>query len=267
MWRLVTARRAVPNTVPVMKAAAHLLIDAGNSRLKWGLLQNRQTPFIMAGCCASQASAEALAAQWQALAQQPLAAAWVANVAGEAVAANIRSALATISPCPIHWPAAEAQAFGLQNSYAAGQLGVDRWLALIGARTRKPDTPLLVVLAGTATTLDVLSAEGRFTGGMILPGVELMHQALSRNTARLPVSKGALCALPRNTEDAIASGCLYAQAGALERVFNQQLAHQAKACCLMSGGNAAKLATLVDLPVQCIDNLVLDGLCHIALSA
>ena len=77
----------------------------------------------------------------------------------------------------------------------------------------------LVVCAGTATTIDRLDADGRFVGGVILPGFDLMRSALAGNTAQLPLAEGELRAVPTNTMDAIISGCLNAQLGAIERLF------------------------------------------------
>ncbi len=100
------------------------------------------------------------------------------------------------------------------------RLGADRWAALIGARALHPHA-CVVVTAGTATTVDLLSAAGDFLGGLILPGVELMQQALARGTAQLPLADGRFALQPRRTVDAIRSGCLQAQAGAVERMFRQ----------------------------------------------
>jgi type III pantothenate kinase len=108
-----------------------------------------------------------------------------------------------------------------------------------------------VVTAGTATTIDVLSAEGEFSGGVILPGEELMRRSLAGNTARLPMADGELVALPRCTMDAITSGCLHAQAGADPQ-------------CLLNGGAAERIAPALRIPFLLTDNLVLEGLAAIA---
>jgi len=105
----------------------------------------------------------------------------------------------------------------------------------------------------------VLDAEGNFQGGLILPGVALMCQALAANTARLPLADGRFAGLPRNTMDAIVSGCLHAQAGAVERMFEQVAAHPG-ATCLVSGGAAGQFFELLRVPRQRVDNLVLEGL-------
>jgi len=123
----------------------------------------------------------------------------------------------------------------------------------------------VVACAGTASPVDRLDAAGVFAGGLILPGFDLMRAALARNTAQLPLAEGVFCAQPRNTVDAIVSGCLQAQLGAVERMF-QEIADEADACCLLTGGSARRLAAHLKIPFQLMDNLILDGLLRFATS-
>jgi type III pantothenate kinase len=125
-----------------------------------------------------------------------------------------------------------------------------------------------VANCGTATTIDAVTADGRFLGGMILPGLGLMATSLARNTAQLPqIAQGGK--LPSgfadNTDDAILSGLLAAQAGAIEHAC---ALHQAQAC-LISGGAAAYIAPALPahLPHRLVDNIVLIGLHAAAASA
>ena len=121
--------------------------------------------------------------------------------------------------------------------------------------------PCLVVAAGTATTADVLRGDGTFLGGVILPGLDLMKRSLAENTADLPLARGRFSEAPRNTADAIESGCLLAQAGAIERAFR---AMEPGAACVLGGGAAARIASHLSIPVRLVDNLVLEGLVRIA---
>jgi type III pantothenate kinase len=116
-----------------------------------------------------------------------------------------------------------------------------------------------VVCAGTATTGDLLDAVGEICGGLILPGFDLMRAALARDTAQLPLADGQFRATPRNTMDAIVSGCLHAQAGAIERMF-ATIAAEPGAVCLLTGGGAARLVPLLSIPLKLTENLILDGL-------
>src|SRR5437899_12704171 len=100
--------------------------------------------------------------------------------------------------------------------------------------------PCFVVTAGTATTVDVLRGDGSFVGGVILPGLELMKRSLARNTAGLSLARGRFSAEPRNTADAIETGCLLAQAGAIERAFATM---EHGAACVLAGG-AGRLVAL-----------------------
>lgn len=232
-----------------------LCLDWGNSRLKWGWWANAQWQSQGAGTLddLAQHADTGMSAPQRIMA---------CNVAG-AESAQAMEALAARWGVPLHWLRAQAQQAGVCNGYQRPeQLGADRWAALIGARAVHTG-PALVVMAGTATTVDILDREGVFQGGLILPGLELMRASLARNTAQLALLPGEFQAQPRNTADAIWSGCLQAQAGAIERQF-AQLAHESDACCLLSGGAAAAIAPYLHLPLRCVDYLVLEGLRHVA---
>ena len=111
-------------------------------------------------------------------------------------------------------------------------------------------------------TIDTLDAQGNFLGGLILPGLDLMHRALARDTAGLPFANGHYSPLPRCTDDAIVSGAIEAQAGAIERAFARLAATDGH--CLLSGGNAALLAAHLSVPCQVFENLPLEGLRQLA---
>lgn len=228
-------------------------IDAGNTRLKWGLHDG--AGWADKGVLATSDAvwlSEAVD-EWPAHARIV-----VCNVAGPVVAKVISAKLAE-RHADIVWLQASAEACGVRNTYdCPEQLGADRWAALIGARAQRTGA-CLVVCAGTATTIDLLDASGEFSGGLILPGFDLMRAALARNTAQLPLAEGEFRATPRNTMDAIVSGCLHAQAGAIERMFSG-IAGEPGALCILTGGGAARLAPHLNIPLQLTDNLILDGL-------
>lgn len=233
-----------------------LCLDSGNSRVKWGLRADGRWRAQGAVAHAEVGALAELAIAWPAP-QRIL----LANVAGPAAADALRVALAA---WPLAWQEvrSSAAAGGVRNHYQnPQQLGVDRWCALIAARRLAPGGAL-VVTAGTATTIDTLDATGSFLGGLILPGLALMRRALARETAGLPFANGHYAALPRCTDDAIVTGTLEAQAGAIERAW-QRLANS-DTCCLLSGGNAAVLAPLLRLPYRLVDNLPLEGLAVLA---
>ena len=231
-----------------------LCIDSGNSRIKWALYADgawRENGAI------DHADGAQLAALPQRL--PPPACVMLANVAGAAALAAIRQALAPWFSV-VHEVKTTAAAGGVVNRYEnPAVLGVDRWCALIGARGLTPG-PCVAVMAGTATTIDTLDGDGNFIGGLILPGLGLMHRALARDTAALPLAAGKYVAWPRSTDDAITSGCLEAQLGAIERA----VARLAGAHCLLSGGAAAAIGEHLGVPHRRVDNLVLEGLLRLA---
>lgn len=226
-----------------------LCLDAGNSRLKFGLYANGR--WQQQGAIEHAALGQ-LPAQ---LAARP-ARIVACNVAGPQVAQGIE-ALAREMAVPLAWLTSSAAACGVSNGYERPQqLGADRWAALIGARALHAGAAV-VVMAGTATTIDALDANGRFQGGLILPGLELMQRSLAEGTADLPHAQGQYCDLATNTDDAIVSGALHATLGAISRVRSTL---GAEAACVLSGGAAKELAARLQAPLLSVDNLVLEGL-------
>ena len=233
-----------------------LLIDAGNTRIKWALVA-ADSPLggWLASGAVTHAQIDTLATQWETLAINEVL---LSNVAGSVIGTRLRAMLPVVprdfAPLP--------QLAGLTNGYRApSQLGCDRFAAAIGARALTPDQAVIVANCGTATTIDAITADGVFLGGMILPGLGLMASSLARNTAQLPqiASDTMLPAgFADNTDDAILSGCLAAQAGAIERAVRMHGA----STCVLSGGAAPRIAPALALPVplHLVDNIVMLGL-------
>lgn len=232
-----------------------LCIDCGNTRLKWGLLGAD-------GAWHARGALELARIDFlrPALIDQPtFTRAIGCNVAG---ADNAQRIEAQLGMAP-QWLVPQRRQCGVTNGYAhPAQLGADRWASLIAARGLH-EGACLVVNAGTATTIDLLDADGNFLGGLILPGLSMMRAALARNTADLPLAAASHQAIPTDTDSAIASGALEATAGAIERMHARL--DNAAAPCLLSGGAAAELQALLRIPLQNIDDLVLRGLARIAL--
>lgn len=235
-----------------------LCIDSGNSRIKWGLyLDGRWLETV-----AVDQEKRAKMAELPRRLPMPERV-MLANVAGSGAATAIRQALAPWAAVLVEVESTAAAA-GVTNLYDnPARLGVDRWCALIGARGMSA-APCVVVMAGTATTVDTLDGDGRFLGGLILPGLDLMRRSLARDTAALPLAAGRYATHPRCTDDAIVSGCLDAQCGAIERACARL---GPGALCLLSGGAAAAIGEHLGLPHRLVDNLVLEGLLRLARSA
>lgn len=243
-----------------------LLVDAGNTRVKWALAAESAAPGDwQATGAALHADLDAAGAAWSGAG---VTRAIVSNVAGPAMRARLAVLL---GPIDTEWFASSAARAGLVNGYREPErLGCDRFAAAIGARALAPGQALVVATCGTATTVDAVAPEGRFVGGMILPGLALMAGALARNTAQLPQANPGATPPPLfadNTNDAIVSGCLSAQAGAIERaVASQALAH-GSCTCIVSGGAAPYVAPALKIGHQVADNIVLVGLHAVLLAA
>jgi type III pantothenate kinase len=231
-----------------------LCLDAGNTRLKWGVWDGATWRAV--GACVHADCVGLVTALPTGIERI-----FACNVAGTAVAERIEALAATLG-VPLEWFRSSAACCGVTNGYdSPTQLGADRWAALVGARGLHAGNAL-VVMAGTATTIDVLDATGRFHGGLILPGFDLMRQALARNTAGLPEASGSYREIPTTTDDAIVSGALHATLGAIERMRCRVAKTDFRV--LLSGGAADLLAPYLDQPVRRVDNLVLEGLARAA---
>lgn len=237
-----------------------LALDAGNTRIKWGLHDGNSW---QAKGWVATADAAGLGEAWKGLAAAERIA--VSNVAGPQVARQIEEACKGW-PARIQWVVAVENQCGVRNGYETpSQLGSDRWAALIAARAIAPEG-CVVVNAGTAMTVDALTADGVFLGGLIVPGLATMRRALTESTAAIGEDGGHYRDIPQNTSDAVYSGALSAMVGAVWHM-NALLAGEIKRAptCLLSGGDAQVLFPLLSGKTRMVDNLVLDGLIRIAL--
>ena len=238
-----------------------LVVDSGNTRTKWALADDSGKLSPMEICLnVNIAKANFPTAQAQS--------AVIANVAGEAMAHQLTQLL---QPLGVHFISPSAQACGVKNSYQ-NTLGADRWAALVAAwRNTKHAT--VVVSAGTAITIDCIGKDGAFLGGTIMPGLRLMHESLSKNTAQLSVDNVSVinfdADFPANTQDGIQTGCLNAVAGAIHLMQKRLEKHSGwLPKLILSGGDAHKIAKSLNTPIlnmgtkQVIitENLVLQGL-------
>ena len=236
-----------------------LAVDAGNSRIKWGLADGNGW---LRRAWLETAVAHTLSEALKDL--PPPACIVVSNVAGERVRAALAQSIACHGVAPL-WVQGRAQQCGVRSGYAdPAQLGADRWAGLIAAWKRYA-CACVVVNAGTTMTVDALSAEGVFLGGVIVPGLDLMRASLERGTAQLKLQHGAFYYFPDNTADAIMSGAVNAAAGAIDRMrAYMEETGQGEALVVLSGGAAMLLKPRLNARTELVDNLVLDGLLEIA---
>lgn len=231
-----------------------LLLDIGNSRCKWarvesgawlrqGVLENEELERLPTVIGDLPAHTRVV----------------VSNVAGERVAATLREQLSALQ-CEPTFIRAEAERCGVRNGYREPQrLGSDRWAALIAAHHRVTGA-CLVVNCGTATTVDALTAQGEFLGGLILPGLSLMSSSLSANTAHLTNRKGELRDFPCATADAMLSGAVRATQGAILHQFALLQQRESRVRCVLSGGASSMVMQGLSIPCEHDAHLVLHGL-------
>ncbi len=241
-----------------------LTIDAGNSRLKWGVFDSAGELKAHGICPNAELGSEAPVA-WRACKR-----AAISNVAGEAIAEKINVLLRPLA-MPVHWIAASAKACSVINSYTQPQqLGADRWAALVAA-WQHYHAPCVVVNAGTALTVDALGTDkiaghGIFLGGLIAPGFSLMQASLAQGAAGIGVLAGSCHDFPTNTGDALYTGALSAMVGTVESMMVKLQRREAQSPrCVVSGGDATLLAEALkgggmENNVVIADNLVLQGL-------
>ena len=246
-----------------------LAIDVGNTRLKWALYETpRPAATLLAQGAEFLDHIDRLSdTAW---ARLPVPTRMLGCVvAGDAVKRRVEEQMELWDVAP-QWVVSSAREAGLTNGYDhPTRLGCDRWVAMIGARhhmlAQGPARPLVVVMVGTAVTVEAIDAEGRFLGGLILPGHGIMLRALESGTAGLHVPTGEVQLFPTNTSDALTSGGTYAIAGAVERMVQHVMAHcNAEPACIMTGGAGWKMAPSMTRPFELVDNLIFDGLLTIA---
>ena len=252
-----------------------LLIDAGNTRVKWALLTTEESDarhgFDAQSLGKWQRSGvvnrDALGQLVELWRGQPVARVMLSNVAGEGMREQLDLLLLRAfgaRPIAIEWFRPAPLLAGVRNGYRNPlQLGADRFASAIGAHALYPGEALIVATCGTATTVDAITPDGEFLGGMILPGLGLMASSLAKNTAQLPqVGSRIEIVTPfaDNTNDAIISGCVAAQTGAIGLALAAHAARYGDVRCILSGGAGRMLAPHLAHPSVEIDNLVLLGL-------
>ncbi len=237
-----------------------LVIDSGNSFIKWGLYADNH--WIKKGKV-FYSDVAALNAEFSDL---PEPAMIIISHVARGITRNQLDILTSIWSTKTHWIVAKRFQCDVFNGYSnPAQLGSDRWAALIAAWKIRRHA-CLVINVGTAMTIDALSDSGKFLGGIIIPGVQLMLSSLFSGTQLIEAAAGNYSDFPQSTNDAIQSGAIQCLVGAIERMYNLlslQVEHPIKNC-IMSGGGVSKLTPFIKIPITVIDNLVLEGLVVIA---
>jgi type III pantothenate kinase len=270
-----------------------LLLDVGNSRLKWQLVRpdakGPRSRSLGAVPVRGSFTVDSLRRSVRPLVHvlrrsSPEATIYVCNVAGPTIERRIREAAAAAGLRAPRFIRTAASAAGVVNGYVeAWRLGVDRWVALIGAHHQQPGRNLCIVSIGSAMTIDLLTADGRHQGGSIAPGPYLMLDALLQSTAGIRRRAGANSAaaltraasataarkmnglFARDTSSALLAGCLHACAELIERgLVEGRKRLGARPELIVTGGGADCVMPLLRSRYRREDNLVLHGLAVLA---
>jgi len=246
-----------------------LALDVGNTRLKWA---QYDAPAIGAKLLAQgvvflENIDKLTEGEWSAM--PPPSRILGCIVASDAIKQRVTEQMELWDVAP-RWVVSSAQEAGLINGYDhPARLGADRWVAMIGAHhrllARGIRKPCVVVMVGTAVTVDAVDASGKFLGGIILPGHGIMLRALESGTAGLHVPTGEVRNFPTNTSDALTSGGTFAIAGAVQRMVENVTQHCGETpACIMTGGAGWKMAPSMSVSFELVDSLIFDGLLEIA---
>jgi type III pantothenate kinase len=246
-----------------------LALDVGNTRLKWALYERAAVGArMLAHGVQFLENVETLAeGDWAQLRAPTCVLGCI--VAGDAVKRRVEEQMELWDVTP-QWVVSSAGEAGLTNGYDhPARLGSDRWVAMIGARqrllARGLRQPCVMVMVGTAVTVEAIDDEGHFLGGIILPGHGIMLRALESGTAGLHVPTGEVRDFPTNTSDALTSGGTFAIAGAVQRmVDNLRKRTGLDPVCVMTGGAGWKMAPSMTVPFELVESLIFDGLLAIA---
>jgi len=240
-----------------------LLIDIGNTRIKWAGLAaegvGSQSAITHAGIDSRRFVDTVL--KTSARPTRVL----VANVGGPALAELVRKAVSEEWQVDCEFVESSAAAGGVRNAYPVpAHLGVDRWLGVIAAHARCRGAACVAGI-GTAMTIDGIDAGGRHLGGLIVPGPDLMISSLLRNTSeiaqRAAVGQIRTDLFANNTLGAIQQGSVHALAALVERTrvaMRQRVADEP--VLILTGGASARIEPLIASPYQTVPDLVLRGL-------
>lgn len=186
----------------------------------------------------------------------------LANVHGKELADAIQAwtTLNNIAFVQVH---SSTTAFGVNSSYQqAERLGIDRWLAMIGAKQLYPLQNILIIDAGTATTVDVLDAQGYHCGGWIMPGVQTMFNSLLARTQKIIATPSvtANVVFGKDSSSCLNNGCWAMTVGAVKEAIIQANNILTLDKILITGGNGQQIRNLITDNCQLEPKLVFYGL-------
>ena len=241
----------------------NLLVDIGNHRVKWALAATDKWR-VGESAAYGDGISTILDKIWRDLSAPDRVV--ISSVAGGEPTRQLEQWIAHYWSSQVYLVQAQAELLGVKNYYTNPvSLGSDRWAALIAARAMTRD-PVCIVDCGTALTLDALSAQGEFLGGVILPGMATMRACLRTHTQGVRETSGnAADCFARSTADGVAAGTLFGSIGAIERIIKEYRRALGKAMqAVITGGDAAELIPHLGFTAIVAPDLVLKGLALIA---
>ncbi|MEX0976640.1 MAG: type III pantothenate kinase [Woeseia sp.] len=249
-----------------------LLFDIGNTRIKWGVLEKNN--LVRTGSIAHEKLQETGFSAMTTRLPRKVNYVLASNVAGQSFATRFSGVIGIHCNLDVHFAHAEREACGVTNSYRTPRrIGVDRWVAMIGARGEFRGA-LCVVDAGTAVTIDALDGSGQHQGGMIVPGMAMMASSLHANTGEIPLvrvsrksSASGMDLFARTTDGAVQMGALCAITGAIERAVGTLRRAGLRPKVILTGGDASRILTELDDKVVHRPHLVLQGLARMVPNA
>lgn len=245
-----------------------LLMDVGNTRIKWGVSHDgaiRRTGHI----ARDKLRDDGIAVLTSRLPHR-VDGVLVSNVAGPAFATRLSGVIGMHCNAEVHFARSEKAACGVSNAYRQPrQLGVDRWVAMIGAWAEF-GRAMLVVDAGTAVTIDAVDSAGQHLGGQIIPGAGLMASSLATETSDIPNVQRLASSLVRDlgmfatsTAGAVTNGALNSIVGAVDRAAKAMRDDGQSPDIILTGGDASRILKSLDCAAEHRPHLVLQGLARI----
>ena len=243
-----------------------LLIDIGNSSLKWAEKKHGETlPLNMSQCLYPDAIHESFFTNCWSEIESP-SQIFVSCVAHNELWQALVMACEKLWGIHIQRVQSSAKGYGLVNSYEyASDLGSDRWCAMIAVK-HMSESAFMVVDAGSALTIDVVNESGQHLGGTISPGLKMMKKCLGVDTAQVKVDTAQNASssfLGRSTKECVDAGALLSITSLIEAIFAKESLQVDDLQCILTGGDAKLIADSLSIKCVTIPDLVLRGLSEI----
>lgn len=239
-----------------------LLADVGNSRIKWAVWDGSKFQQCGQAYHSTESWTELAERQWREL--PPPQSVLMVSVAGPETRSALTDWIRRAWGVEAQFVVSTAAACGIRNAYAEPErLGADRWVALIAARSLTRQS-CYVVDCGTAVTIDALAADGQHLGGVIVPGMRLMREALYRETRQIPPETGEPRLFGQSTREGVWGGALYAVAATIDGIIERMIASHGAGVRWLTGGDAEGVLPFLHGKYQLEPELIFTGLRVIA---